>query len=585
MRKEWVDPKAIFVHRELNNRELNQDYIGDLSQSMTDKGFLPEFPVDIFKSDNLVNIDTDLPYVCACGAHRTIAAVNAKLERVLVTIHDGREEAFIEMMHLDNFKFDPAVNSGIGQPFTQREKRAAVTQLLLLPKFFEKTNTALEEELRVPSSSIRRWRKEVVNLLESDNPILTEIWGVSDGRLARLRELAKTPERVDQEGNTVKIRKPLTEPSNEEKHAFYNQIEDDVMIVGDKHKFEWDHVCEYMQRTFGTEEGKWYIYKEVSMQQLQKIHHLLLSEEEDFIKAVVKIAKTEKRVRQQKNGLQAAADKTVKTFKKIFAPKESDYSDTYKKLVASFGKFVQGRDGFESFGFEYYDYDWKDRDDADFCESQTELHKAITDDLASDADWLKEFREKEVKRMQKLRRNAMTRWEKNREAALQAIKDYPRQYVSSDRILAVADRQLDWGKGFIQKIGEMESPSASKNTDTIRHEGDLFKKLADAVSNDREWVKEIPEAKPLVDVLTEHNSESSEESEDPLSSVSVEDIFEHLKSRMEDTPAVSDEQLNELKSEILACLGKASFGLVDAQIWLLSDVGVWLAKCKAGVKI
>lgn len=123
MTKKWVDPKEIFVHRELNNRELNQDYIGDLSQSMTDKGFLPEFPIDVFKSENLVNIDTDLPYVCASGSHRTIAAVNAKLACVLVIVHDGREEDFVEVMHLDNFKFDAAQHSGVGQPFSQNRFR------------------------------------------------------------------------------------------------------------------------------------------------------------------------------------------------------------------------------------------------------------------------------------------------------------------------------------------------------------------------------------------------------------------------------------------------------------------------------
>ena len=499
MRKEWIDPNEIFVHRELNNRELNTDYIGDLSQSMQDKGFLPEFPIDVFETANIANVDAEQPFVCACGAHRTIAAVNAKLEQVLVTIHDGREEAFIEMMHLDNFKFDPAINSGIGQPFTQKEKRAAVTQLLLLPKYFEQTNTALEIQLCIPESSIRRWRKEVVNLLETDS-LLLKTWGVSDGRLKRLRELAKTPERVDQEGKKVKVRQPLAEPTDDEKHAFYSQIEDDVMIIGDKHDFEWEHLCNYMQRTFGTEDRRWHIYKELTMNQLQKVHALLLSEDEDFIKEVVKIAKAEKRVRQQRAGLMAASEKNEKTFKKIFAPKESDYSDTFKKLRSRFSDFVKAREGFESFELEYYDYDFKDRDDPDFCEFQTGLHKTIAEDLGGDAEWLKEFREKEVKRMQKNRKSQMTRWEKNREAAMVAINEYPRK-IEPNRLLYIADKELDWGKGFIPKLYEMEVPSAAKNTDTIKQEADLFKKLADAVANDREWVADIEEPKPLAEIL------------------------------------------------------------------------------------
>ena len=575
MKKEWIDPNEIFVHRELNNRELNQHYIGDLSQSMQDKGFLPEFPIDVFETTNLANVDAEQPFVCACGAHRTIAAVNAKLEQVLVTIHDGREEAFIEMMHLDNFKFDPAINSGIGQPFTQREKRAAVTQLLLLPKYFEQTNTALEIQLCIPESSIRRWRKEVVNLLEANNPILTEIWGVSDGRLKRLRELANSSERVDQEGKKVKVRQPLAKPTDDEKKDFYSQIEDDVMIIGDKHDFEWEHVCDYMQRTFGTKDGKWYIYREMSMQQLQKVHALLLSEDEDFIKEVVKIAKTEKRIRKQKAGIQAAADKTVNTFKKIFAPKESDYSETFKKLRSRFSDFVKAREGFESFELEYYDYDFKDRDDPDFCEFQTGLHKTIAEALGGDAEWLKEFREKEVKRMQKNRKSQMTRWEKNREAAIVAIDEYPRK-IEPNRLLFIADKELDWGKGFIPKLYELEQPSAAKNTDTIKHEADLFKKLADAVSNDREWVADIKEPKPLVETLT--GMGKSEEDEDTLSSMSLVEIFEHITTRADGTFAVSDKDLFDIKGDILEILGKASGGLVDSQINLLADIGLFLCR-------
>lgn len=227
MEKKWVDPNQIYVNLQLNNRELNRNYIGDLTQSMTDKGFLPEFPIDVFLTKNLANIDVDLPYVCACGAHRTYAAINAKLERVLVHIHNGKEEAFIELMHLDNFKFDAAQHSGIGQPFTQKEKRAAVTQLLLLPKYLEMTNTALQEELHVPESSIRRWRKEVIELLETDSSKLLS-WGISDGRLARLHELAKSPERVDQEGRKVKVRQPLAEATESEKTEFFNIMEEDI---------------------------------------------------------------------------------------------------------------------------------------------------------------------------------------------------------------------------------------------------------------------------------------------------------------------------------------------------------------------
>ena len=48
MKKSWIAPTEIHVAEVLNNRALNQNYIADITESMTDKGFLPEFPIDVF---------------------------------------------------------------------------------------------------------------------------------------------------------------------------------------------------------------------------------------------------------------------------------------------------------------------------------------------------------------------------------------------------------------------------------------------------------------------------------------------------------------------------------------------------------
>ena len=260
------------------------NYIADITESMTDKGFLPEFPIDVFLTENLANVDTELPYVCACGAHRTIAATNAKFEKVLVHIHDGQEEAFIETMHLDNFQFDPAQNTGIGQPFTNKEKRAAVTQLLLLPKFFEQTNAALNELWNIPEANIRRWRGEVVELLETDSPNL-RLWAVSDGRLARLRELAASTERKDAKGEIVKIRQKYVDASDDEKEAFWDVMEND-MIEMDNAEIGMDDLRGYLSRHFGVK-SRWHPYQEVTMRQLQQVHQLILDADADFIKSAL----------------------------------------------------------------------------------------------------------------------------------------------------------------------------------------------------------------------------------------------------------------------------------------------------------
>ena len=484
--KKWVAPKEIYVHTVLNNRDINQNYVSDISESMTDKGFLPEFPIDVFLTKNLANIDTDLPFTCACGAHRTLAAVNAKLDRVLVHIHKGREEDFIEMMHLDNFQFDPAINSGIGQPFTQKEKRAAVTQLLLLPKFFEQTNAALVERWRIPDTSIRRWRGEVIQLLETDSPKL-RLWGISDGRLARLRELAAKPERVNVEGKIVNIRKPMTEATEEEKKAFFDQMEEDFSLLEEKHDFEWNNCCTYLKQLWDTEDGKWYIYREVSLKQMQNVHHLILSENIEFIAAVQKIADVENRVRAERDRLSAACEQLIETFKKIFAPKEDKYSKAYKDTLKRFQTFIRKHD--EKYGkleVEYYNYDFKDRDDPDFCELHAGLHHAIVADLTSEAEWLEAFRAKETARMGKLRENVMTRWVKHHKMACEALVQYPRK-IAPDTLLSYADRQLDHGSGKLPKLIETEAPSTNKFTDTLDRESELFKQLAHALNNNVEW--------------------------------------------------------------------------------------------------
>ena len=585
MEKKWTAPTEIYVAGVLNNRHLDQNYIGDLSQSMKDKGFLPEFPIDVFLSENLVNIDTELPYVCACGAHRTFGAIHAKLERVLVHVHTGREEDFIEMMHLDNFQFDPVQHSGIGQPFTQKEKRAAVTQLLLLPKYFEQTNAALQEAWRIPESSLRRWRSEVVELLEMNSPKL-RLWGISDGRLARLRELAEKPERVDPDGKVVKIRKPMAEATETEKSEFYNQMEEDSYEAQEKYDFDWSHLCEYMENLWDTDDGKWYIYKEVSLRQLQDVHHLILSEDPELIKAVQKIARAEKQTRVSREKLNKACDLSTETFKKIFAPKEDKWSQEYKELRSRFSNFVQHHDPkFSQFEVEYFGYDSKDRDDPDFCEREAGLHHAVVDALTNEADWLEAFRVKETARMQKLRENAMKRWEENRKAARVALAAYPRK-IAPDTLLSYADRQLDHGSGKLPKLIDTEVPSTQKFTDTLISEADLFKKLADALTKDVSWVQEIPEPKPLINVLVDDKETEARApaveytlSPDDLHAISLPEIFEHVQDRVINVP-VDDE--SAVMQEIATLLGKASRGQTGTQLYLLMKYALLLKSDKAG---
>ena len=162
MKKEWIDPNAIYLAKPINPRPMNQGFIESLRESMEAQGFLPQYPVKVFESGSLMCVETDLQYACVSGMHRTTAAQLAKVDQILCEIYTGDDDAFIEMMMTDNFEYDPARNSELGQIFSQREKRKACQRLLYIPKFLRMTNSALAEEWHTNEANIRRWRKEVV---------------------------------------------------------------------------------------------------------------------------------------------------------------------------------------------------------------------------------------------------------------------------------------------------------------------------------------------------------------------------------------------------------------------------------------
>ena len=584
IRKEWIAPNQIYVHGVLNNRELNQNYIGDLAQSMQDKGFLPEFPIDVFSSENIVNIDTDLPYICACGAHRTLGAISAKLERVLVHVHDGREEAFIEMMHLDNFKFDPAVNTGIGQPFTQKEKRAAVTQLLLLPKFFEQTNTALEEAWRIPNSSIRRWRNEVVELLEKDSPKL-QLWGISDGRLARLRELAASSERKDVEGKVVKIRKPLVEATEDEKCAFYEEIEKDWYRLSDERALDtkFEHVVTWLQQKHNTP-SKWRVYQDLSMTQLRNFHNLILSADADFMAAVFDIAQAENRVNAARESLQKASEACKKAFDRTLGKGLGEYDERYTGMRDRLETFLRKHDErFIGFRMQYFYYGMDSRDNPEFCEKYAVLHLEVKEALETDAEWIQAFTEQEKARLSRKRKKVVKDWMAALAHLREAIEVYPRD-ITQDAITAAVEHKFNYElkHNEFRDLITTEASSERKHLETIEKEANLFKKVAMALYADEDWIQEIEEPKPLVDVIVEAEDENASESEAPvfsiqpndLHSLSLNKIFEHVKHRLLYIP-VEDE--SEVRTELAQVLGKASRGLTGTQLYLLMDYALFIS--------
>ena len=205
MRKEWTHPSNLAPAWAINNRTQNPNYILSLVESMEKQGYLSDYPIVVYEAKNVTSIETDKPYVISCGHHRHAAALQAGIAQVLVEIHDGTEEDWIETMAMDNFRFDVAENPEIGMAFTQKEKRAACTQLLLLPKFLKKTNTTLADLWHTANSNVRRWRKEVETLISEDHPNL-RIWGIPQPRIQALQAIIAKRTRENSKGETIAVR-------------------------------------------------------------------------------------------------------------------------------------------------------------------------------------------------------------------------------------------------------------------------------------------------------------------------------------------------------------------------------------------
>lgn len=199
MKTLWIEPAAIEDVWVINNRKENLGHIESLAESMRQNGYLVKYPVFVFEPAN-IPVETDKPYFMACRHHRRKAAIAAKIELIFAEVHDSTEEKWIEMMSLDNFKFDVKSNPGIGLAFTEQERLAACFQLL--PKYLRRTNVSLGGLWKVDEGTVRRWRKQVESLIDEGAADL-EKWNVSPERIDRLQEVITDPHRENEEGKRL----------------------------------------------------------------------------------------------------------------------------------------------------------------------------------------------------------------------------------------------------------------------------------------------------------------------------------------------------------------------------------------------
>ena len=456
IRKDWIDPNEIYLAKPMNPRPLNQGFIESLRESMEAQGFLPQYPVKVFEADALTCLEMDaLPYACVSGMHRTTAAQLAKIDQILCEVHTGDDDAFIEMMMTDNFEYDPARNSELGQIFSQREKRKACQRLLYIPKFLRMTNSALAEEWRTNEANIRRWRKEVVASFDVQNgassndeggaPTFPETLsrvGITPERLQALKDIHDSREREDADGNTVQVRSAPKEMSDDEKSAFWKQIREDAGWHNDgwleAHGIkDFDHVRRYLSKKYDIEES-YHMDEDMTTQQLRQLHRDILSDNPELIAACKEFAAAKNLIESRRDEL----DKACKAIRKWLLDEfvqGNEWSQAYKDCKAAFTEAAR-QAGHADYCVESYDYPGGENL-AEKFKAYIEIVEAVQRDISDAIDlaaggasvvdsthsaWVAEFRQQMEKDILAKREKLEKNWIKSRDALLKAFEAYPR---------------------------------------------------------------------------------------------------------------------------------------------------------------
>ena len=499
MKKLWTDPANIHVVEVLNNRELNSDYIGSLAESMELNGYLVDYPIDVFEAAKIPSIQTNKLYLCACGAHRTHAALLAEIDEVLCVIHNGDEEDWIEKMSLDNFQFDVAANSSIGQTFTKKEKRAACTQLLLLPKYLKMTNTALAESWNTSEGNVRRWRGEVSSLINEDSPQLRG-FGVSPERVARLNAVLGKSERLNGNGEPVKIRQKSPEATEEEKSSLYRTIRTDAgdyawgaklkkTFLG-KHDIQWEEVRTFISEKWNIDD-EWDAYKDISMNQLRNLHNLILTEDPDLITRCQGLAQERNVLAAAKSDLYDACNLSEAKLHESFCPNQSTYSDRFRTVKEIFIRAAKV-EGYTDFSFDSYDYSRKSG--LEFLRLATTHHNEVSKAIEEKADWVEAVRTTIATEEAKTRAKIESDFRKAKQEMLDAFGAYPRN-ISLEAFCYGFDDHFHEKAGHCLRRIQQDIPTKNASNTSLECDAKNFRKAADNLAENTAWVKRIPEQK------------------------------------------------------------------------------------------
>ena len=388
----WEDPAEIYVPTFMNNRELNPAYVESLEDSMRKDGFLPTFPITVFRRLDLPYFDdfTSNLFVVACGVHRTTAAQNISLAKVYVDLRTGTIDDFIEAMHTDNFKFDPTVDASVGQVFTKKEKREACKQLLLLPKYLKLTNVALAEIWHTSEGNIRRWREEIASSIDEDP---NSVDFCTQERLAEIKEILKSPVRENVAGDVVHIRS--REHGRDDKWDYYRSIQRKVEQVDG---LDWYKcIVPYCQQVYEVQGTQPDLSYSLSMQQLTELDVLISEKDKDFLERCRKYGEAARQLETARETCHKVYNECKQEFDNLMLLPESSYDDAYKKCFQSFGRAISRNCGRNLLAAA------PNRDTVAKYEQETELLKQLLKDIHTPAEYVQKFHDRYWKRRKKAR--------------------------------------------------------------------------------------------------------------------------------------------------------------------------------------
>lgn len=332
MKTNWLNPCDIEEMWGLNSRRENTSHIESLTESMREHGYLPEYPLVVFKTDGF-KIGTKKGFVLACGHHRRKAAVAANLDIVFCEVHEGSEEDWIEKMSMDNFKFD-ASEPGVGLAFTASERKKACIHMLLLPKFLEQTNVALANLWKVGERTIANWRDEVENLIREHAETLQP--RISETRMATLNEILESHKRKTPEGETVKVRQKPQELTHSDKQAIWKRIEyngiwgrrSDGLSFLSRHKTDTFSISNAIAKLLDVERSD--IPKNLTEKQLKQVENWILTEDETFVSMCHKVEQDRLQLRDARSTSYTSGARFTKSSVQTSVPSRFQYGQRDK---------------------------------------------------------------------------------------------------------------------------------------------------------------------------------------------------------------------------------------------------------------